>query len=204
MKEYYYDKLFNIHTNGKGVLNQITHYYPYEPTPYLALEALFGEYEVNASDHFVDYGCGLGRLNFFIHYFYHASVTGIEMNEIAYRKALQNRELYAKKTKRPVEKIQFRLCLAEQYEIGVTDNRFYFFNPFSVHIFQYVVNQIMLSVENAPRLVEILLYYPSEDYVFYLEHRTPFRLVQEVVVPGLYEKNSNERFVVYRWNRNKN
>ncbi|GIO27321.1 methyltransferase [Ornithinibacillus bavariensis] len=198
MKEYYYDKLFNIQTIGKGVLNQITHYYPYEPTPYEALEILVEQYEVKSSDHFVDFGCGLGRLNFFIHYFYQAAVTGIEMNEIAYRKALHNRKLYTKKTNNSVETLQFKHCLAEQYEISEIDNRFYFFNPFSVHIFQYIVNQIMLSVEKAPREVDIILYYPSEDYVFYLENRTAFKQAQEVVVPGLYEKNNNERFLVYR------
>ena len=198
MKEYSYDKLLNIKTNGKGIPNQLSHYHPYEPTPYEALETLFRQYEVKSSDHFVDFGCGLGRLNFFIHFFHHASVVGIEMNEDFHKKALQNRDHYAKKTKNKVEKIIFKNCRAEDYEISEKDNRFYFFNPFSVHIFQHIINRILLSVEESPREVDIILYYPSEDYVFHLENQSVFRLVQEIVIPGYFEKNSNERFLIYR------
>ncbi|WP_047986553.1 class I SAM-dependent methyltransferase [Ornithinibacillus californiensis] len=196
MKEYYYDKLFNIHTNGKGVFNSNSHYHPYEPTPYQALELLFEQYEVRTTDQFVDFGCGLGRLNFFIHYHFHASVMGIEMSEIFYRKALQNRDHYAKKMKHPSQKIEFECSRAEDYNIKPGDNRFYFFNPFSVHIFQHIVNRVLQSVEDFPREVDILLYYPSDDYIFYLENQTMFQLVQEVDLP--YEKNPNERFLIYR------
>jgi SAM-dependent methyltransferase len=198
MKEYSYDKLLNIHTNGKGIPNQLNHYYPYEPTPYEALEALFEQYEVQRHDQVVDFGCGLGRLNFFIHYFYHASVVGIEMNDLFYKKALQNKEHYAKKTKNSVQRLEFKCCLAEDYAITETDNRFYFFNPFSVHIFQHIVNRILLSVEEFPREVDIILYYPSEDYIYYMDNQSAFRLEKEVIVPGLFQKNPNERFLIYR------
>jgi SAM-dependent methyltransferase len=198
MKEYSYDKLLNIHTNGKGVPNKLGHYYPYEPTPYEALEVLFEQYELNSSDQVVDFGCGLGRLNFFIDYFYHASVVGIEMNEISFRKALQNRKHYAQKTNRYIQRMEFKCCRAEEYDIAEKDNCFYFFNPFSVHIFQRVVNRILLSAEEFPREVDIIMYYPSKEYIFYLENDTAFELIQEVKVPHFYEKNSNERFLIYR------
>lgn len=197
MKEYYYDKLLNIHTNGKRVANNhINHYYPYEPTPYQALEVLFDQYEVKSTDQFIDFGCGLGRLNFFIHYHFHARVTGIEMNEAFYQRALDNLENYRKKIKIPTDKVEFAYCLAEDYEIKKGDNRFYFFNPFSVHIFQRTINRILLSVEADPREVDIILYYPSKEYIFYLENQTNFQLEQEIEL--LYEKNPNERFLIYR------
>jgi SAM-dependent methyltransferase len=198
MKEHYYDKLLNINTSGKGSTNHIDHYYPYEPTPYYALEVLFEHYDVKSTDHFVDFGCGYGRLNFFIHYFYHASVLGIEMNPAFYQKVMDNRDQYAKKTKNRIERIQFNCCLAEEYSIHAKDNRFYFFNPFSVHIFQHVVNRIIRSLEESAREVDIILYYASEDYVFYLQNHTAFELHQEVVLPGIYEKNPYERFLIYR------
>ncbi|WP_026908768.1 methyltransferase [Paucisalibacillus globulus] len=198
MNEYTYDKLLNIHTNGQGVPIQLSHYYPYEPTPYVALETLFEQYEVKSSDHVVDFGCGLGRLNFYIHFFHHASVVGVEMNEISHRKALRNREQYARNTKNPIQNIEFRCCRAEEYEITPIDNCFYFFNPFSVHIFQKVVNRILLSVEAFPREVDIILYYPSMEYIFYLENDTAFELLREIKIPNLYKKNSNERFLIYR------
>jgi SAM-dependent methyltransferase len=200
MKEYTYDKLLNIHTTGKGNLNQSSHYYPYEPTPYVALETLFEQYDVKSSDHFVDFGCGLGRLNFYIHYFYHASVVGIEMNEISFKKAIQNKKQYVKKVKSPVHRLEFTCCRAEDYEITVYDNRFYFFNPFSVHIFQHIVNQILLSVERSFREVDIILYYPTEDYIYYMESHSVFRLKKEIVIPGYFEKDQNERFLIYSLN----
>lgn len=199
MKEYYYDKLLNIHTNGKRVAsNHINHYYPYEPTPYQALEVLFDQYEVISSDQFVDFGCGLGRLNFFIHHHYHAKVSGIEMNEAFYHKAVENLESYRKKARKSTDNIAFKHCLAEDYEISEADNRFYFFNPFSIHIFQRVTNRVLLSVEAFPRQVDIILYYPSKEYIFYLENQTAFQLEQEIGLP--YENNPNERFLVYRLN----
>lgn len=199
MKEYSYEKLLNIRTSGIGVPNSLIHYHPYEPTPYEALEALFEQYEVHRTDHYVDFGCGLGRLNFYIHYFYHASVIGVEMNEIFYRKAIKNKKQYAKKLKRSIDnKLQFICCKAEEYPISSKDNHFYFFNPFSIHIFQHVVNRILNSVEDHPREINLILYYPSEEYIFYLENATNFELLQEVVVPILSNRNANERFLIYR------
>ena len=116
MKEYYYDKLMNISTTGyqKG-FNKSFHYHRYEPTPYSALEILFNQYECKSSDRVVDFGCGKGRLNFYIHYFFHATVVGIEMNEIFYQEAIENRNRYLQKTKYRKENLHFQCCLAEEY-----------------------------------------------------------------------------------------
>ena len=46
----------------------------------------------------VDFGCGKGRLNFYIHYFFHATVVGIEMNEIFYQEAIENLNRYLEKS----------------------------------------------------------------------------------------------------------
>ncbi|WP_458414725.1 methyltransferase [Schinkia sp. CFF1] len=199
MKEHYYDKLLNIKTVGlQKNDNASLHYHRYEPTPYIALEALFNDYEVKASDHIVDFGCGKGRLNFYIHYFFHASVKGIEMNQAFYQEAIDNRTTYLKKYKKNKEKIQFHCCLAEEYEIGSLDNRFYFFNPFSIQIFMAVIINILLSVGESQRVIELVLYYASEDYVYFLENHTAFELQKEILVPGLYENDPYERFLIYR------
>jgi len=111
---------------------------------------------------------------------------------------MDNRDRYARKARNSKGKIQFQCCLAQEYEIDPHDNRFYFFNPFSVQVFMNVVNNILLSVEETGREVDIILYYPSEDYIFFLENQTAFELKKEVRLPGAYEKNGNERFLVYR------
>jgi len=202
MKEHYYDKLLNIKTKGDmrggGHANKLIHYHPYEPTPYSALEELFRHYEVKSSDRVVDFGCGKGRLNFYLHYFFHAVVVGVEMNEMLFHAAVENLGSYAGKTKKGRDQIQFQCCLAEEYEIDARDNRFYFFNPFSIQVFRKIVNNILLSVEKAERDIELVLYYPSEEYIYFLENQTSFEVKGEVKLPYYYEHNSNERFLIYR------
>ncbi|MDM5153176.1 methyltransferase [Bacillus sp. DX1.1] len=199
MNEQYYDALLNIKTVGdqKG-FNKSLHYHRYEPTPYSALETLFNQYNLKSSDRVVDFGCGKGRLNFYIHHVCGASAVGIEMNETFYEEAMENRERYAKKVRSSKDQIQFQCCLAQRYEIDPRDNRFYFFNPFSVQVFMNVINNILVSVEEAGRQIELILYYPSEDYIYFLDNQTAFELKEEVRLPGMYERNGNERFLVYR------
>lgn len=204
MKEYYYDKLLNIktqdhknaYTNGNTI-----HYHPYEPTPYDVLELLFTIYPVKQTDYIVDFGCGLGRLNFYIHYFYHSSIIGIERNEEFYKKAIDNKNHYMAKTKRKSDKMFFLNCLAEEYEIKKEDNRFYFFNPFSINIFRKVVKNILVSFEQKKREVDIILYYPHDDYVFFLENETLFELISEIKIPKMYDKDPYERILIYRLNK---
>jgi SAM-dependent methyltransferase len=199
MKEHFYDKLLNIKTGGeqKG-FNKDLHYHRYEPTPYSALEILFNKYKVTSSDRIVDFGCGKGRLNFYIHYLFNASVFGVEMNEIFYQEAVENRNNYVKQTKKSKDKIHFYLCLAEEYQIDPLENRFYFFNPFSIQIFRNIINNILHSVEKSAREIELVLYYPSEDYIYYLENQTSFELKEEVKLSDLFEHNPFERFLIYR------
>jgi SAM-dependent methyltransferase len=198
MKEQFFDELLNIKTVGdqKG-FNKSLHYHRYEPTPYLALEILFNQYELKSSDRIVDFGCGKGRLNFYINYLFNASVVGIEMNETFYREAIENRKNYLKKYKHSKDKIHFHCCLAEEYQINPLDNRFYFFNPFSIQIFMKIINNILFSVEKSEREIELILYYPTEDYIYFLENHSFFELKEEVILPH-FEQNPNERFLIYR------
>lgn len=199
MIEHYFDKQMNVKTGGdQQGFNKSYHYHRYEPTPYSALEDLFDQYQLKSTDRIVDFGCGKGRLNFFIHYLYDATVIGVEMNQEFYDEALENREHYIKTTENSKDQIQFLCCLAEDYQINPLDNIFYFFNPFSVEIFMNVINKILLSVEKSNRDIDLILYYGSEEYIYYLENSTSFELKEEVILHGLYEQNPYEKFVIYR------
>ena len=61
------------------------HYHRYEPTPYSGLDELLNQYEIRSSDRIVDFGCGKGRLNFYMHHKCGALAVGIEMNEEFYK-----------------------------------------------------------------------------------------------------------------------
>ena len=198
MNDQYYDALLNIKTRGdqKG-FNQSFHYHRYEPTSYSALETLFNHYELNSNDQIVDFGCGKGRLNFYANYLFDVKAIGVEMNEKYYSEAMHNLANYAKKDKNSADKIDFHCCLAEEYEISPLDNRFYFFNPFSIQIFMKVIKNILVSVEENKRDIELILYYGSNEYIFFLENHSLFDLKQHVPLPGLFEHNPNEGFLVY-------
>lgn len=196
MNEQHFDKLLNIKTTGeqRGFLTSL-HYHRYEPTPYSALELFFSEYKLDSHDHVVDFGCGKGRLNYYLNYHFNAFVTGVEMNEAFYMEALENKQNYLKNFRSRANRIVFYCVLAEEYEISAAENKFYFFNPFTIQIMMRVVKNIMISFEKYPREIDLIFYYPSVDYICYLEKQTPFELIHEVNLP---DNNPNERFLVYR------
>lgn len=200
MKQYKYDKLLGIRTGEDRFTKYSSndHYNPYEPTSYETLETLLKHYPITEHDQVVDFGCGKGRVNFYLHYFTGASVRGVEMMDEFIEDALVNLERYRNKHPVQSERVEFFASLAEEYRIEAADNRFYFFNPFSVSIFQKVVQNILRSVEENARSVDIILYYPHEDYIYHLEKNTHFELVQEITLEALFKKDADERILIYR------
>ena len=194
-----FDRLLHIKTVGMlEVINQSAHYNRYEATPYKAIEEFFNEYELNNTQNVVDFGSGKGRLPFYIHHRFLIPVRGIEMSNKLYRESIENLESYMQKTKKK-NLITFEKCLAQEYEIKSQDNVFYFFNPFSVQIFMKVIENILQSIDQQERSVDLILYYPTIEYIQFLNTRTTFKLVKEVKVSGLYEHNENERFLLFRF-----
>lgn len=199
MDEQYYEKLLNIKTSGEQkIFNESMHYNRYEPTAYSALEILSKKYAFTAEDNIVDFGCGKGRLNFYINYLFDSTITGIEMNTFFYEEAIDNKKDYLKKHKKKKNNINFLNCFAEKYIINQLDNKFYFFNPFSIQIFIKVIRNILISVEKYERIVDVILHYPSDDYIYFLENNTTFILWDEIKLPYLYDNDPRQSFLVYR------
>ncbi|WP_110930752.1 class I SAM-dependent methyltransferase [Paenibacillus bouchesdurhonensis] len=197
MAERKYDQSLRIRTVGmREWRNGTVRYHRYEATPYKALDRLFQVYKLNESDKVVDFGCGRGRVSFYIHHRFQIPVTGIEVHEKTYEEALHNKGSYRQQTGHIHAPIRLKYGLAEQYEIKETDNTFYFFNPFSIEIFREVVENILQSVQEKPRTVDIILYYPVAEYKQFLQMHTPFKLINKVTVPGATQKK--EKFLIYR------
>ena len=51
-------------------------------------------------------------------------------------------------------------------------------------------------MENHPRHVELILYYASDEYQYFLEHRTAFTLKQEIILPN-NNRDYRDRFLIY-------
>lgn len=198
MAERKYDRKLHIKTVGlREWGNDVTAYNRYEATPYLALDKLFEHYKFNKGDHLVDFGSGRGRVAFYTHHRFQIPVTGVEANDRTFEEAIKNKEMYKKKVKNDVP-IDFVYALAEQYEVDKKDNCFYFFNPFSLKIFKQVTRNILKSVKDHQREIDLILYYPLPEFKEFLKIHTPFRKLNKVKVPGIHGKY--DKFVIYRLN----
>lgn len=178
-----------IQTDGKDSY----HFHRYEPTPYEVISALFDVYTPEKEDVLVDFGCGLGRLNFYTEHRFGIPSVGVEFSEAYFLRALENQKSYNGKR----ENITFVHTAAQDYIISPSDTVFYFFNPFSAAVFRRVINNILDSFYAYPRTITVILYYPDDDAVFYLEHHTDFRLTDEIAASDKIAGDRRERFCVY-------
>lgn len=198
MDERSYDQKLQIRTTGlREWRNESSEFNRYEATPYVALDELFKKYTLKDTDCVVDFGCGRGRVAFYIHNRFHIPVTGVEVNDQTIDEAFKNKASYRMKAAHIDAPIQFEFGFAEQYDIKDTDNCFYFFNPFSTNTFKKVVHNIVQSVKAHERSVDIILYYPLPSFTHYLQSGTPFTIVDKIRVPKA--KDNREKFIIYRW-----
>lgn len=178
-----------VQTNGKD-----TYYcHRYEPTPYAVLDTLFSYYKPSPQDVLVDYGCGLGRLNFYTEKLFSISSTGVEYSFPYYQRAQNNLQTYNGNK----DNIRFVHCRAEDYIVSSEETLFYFFNPFSIEIFRSVVNRILYSQQENPRKITVILYYPEDEILFYLEQHTMFQRMDEFAASDTVSNDRRERFVLY-------
>lgn len=197
MIEQQYEKQLNINTAGfQYGFPKLAKYHRYEPTPYSGLEQLFEHYVLPENASFVDIGCGKGRVPIYVYDQFQIPVVGIEMDQKFFAEAEHNREQYFKKSKKNGASIEFINTLAETYEIADKDNVFFFFNPFSIHVFRQVMNHILDSLEQKKRVVDVILYYPAPEYMDYLQQELALNRLVEVKLAD--KKNENERIVVFR------
>ena len=188
-----WDKLLQIKTSGRDDSNSDQYHYPYEPTPYSVLERLANSGLIRKKDVLLDYGCGKGRVDFFLSYQTKAKTIGIEYDERIYQGASNN--LMTAVSRRRAEMI---LAKAETYEVPAEVNRCYFFNPFSVEILRKVMARILESYYEEPREILLFFYYPSEEYISYLMTVDELSFYDEISCADLFEENnSRERIMIF-------
>ena len=177
-----WDKLLQIKTTGRDDSNSDQYRYPYEPTPYGVLERLANSGLIRKKDVVLDYGCGKGRVDFFLSYQTKANTIGIEYDERIYQSALENQKTVVSKGKS-----DFILARAEEYEVPSEVNRCYFFNPFSVELLRKVMARIIESYYENPREMFLFFYYPSEEYISYLMTVDELEFYDEISCEDLFE-----------------
>lgn len=191
-KESTWDKLLQIETSGRDDTNSDEYRYPYEPTPYCVLERLADSELFGQNTVVLDYGCGKGRVDFFLSYRTKAKTIGIEYDERIYSSAISNQ-------KRALSGAEFVLTRAEEYKVPVAVNRCYFFNPFSVEILHKVMARILESYYENPREIFLFFYYPSDDYIAYLMTVDELEFYDEISCEDLFDgKDTREWILIFQ------
>ena len=189
-----WDKLLQIRTCGRDELGADEYHHPYEPTPYSVLERLVNSGLTGSGDVVLDYGCGKGRVGFFLSYRTRAKTIGIEYDERIYQDALKNQ-------KSAISRIKpgFVLTRAEEYEVPPDVNRCYFFNPFSVEILHAVCARIIESWYEDPREVFLFFYYPADEYISFLMTVDELEFYDEIECDDLFAgSDPRERIMIFQ------
>ena len=192
MTEREWDRKLRIKTIGREDESS-PDYSPYEPTPYPVLERLAASGILRRKHRLLDYGCGKGRVAFFM-----ADVLGCRVTGLDYSRKLIDIARENRRTARTGDRVQLVCGLAEQYEPRDED-AFFFFNPFSVRVFGGVLRNLARSWEENPREMTVMCYFPSEEYVACLGAMPGFEPVDTLDCRDLFNgKEPRERIEVYR------
>ena len=189
-----WDLSLQINTCGRDESGADQYHHPYEPTPYCVLERLADSGFFGKDDVVLDYGCGKGRVGFFLSHRTKAKTIGIEYDEHIYADALENRKSTVSRVKP-----DFVLTRAEEYAVPPEVNRCYFFNPFSVEILHKVMARICESWYENPREIFLFFYYPADEYLSYLMTVDELEFYDEIECDDLFPGNDpRERILIFQ------
>lgn len=191
-----WDKKLKIQTCGRDASHADDHHHPYEPTPYTVLERLAESGYIHRDNILIDYGCGKGRVSFFLNHKIKCRTIGLEYDAAIYQQALQNLE-----SSSVLKNMEFVCIEAENYEIRDADC-FYFFNPFTVEILRTVINRILCSYYENPRQMLLFFYYPDDEYLGYLltgaQSANEICFLDEIDCSDLFAANhARERILIF-------
>ena len=93
------DKRLKIQTTGRDDSKEDDYHHPYEPTPYSVLERLAESGYITKENILVDYGCGKGRVDFYLSAKVECKTIGIDFDERMVKKALENSKSFCRKIK---------------------------------------------------------------------------------------------------------
>ena len=192
MTESQWDKVLGIRTSGRDDSHSDQYRYPYEPTPYPVLERLAKSGYIGKKNVLLDYGCGKGRVSFFLSWQCRCRSVGIEYDDRIYEAAVRNREHAASGNR-----VEFVHTKAEEYAFGDAD-RLFFFNPFSVEVLKSVMGRIRDSWYRNPRQILLFFYYIQDEYMSWLMTMDELMFLDEIDCRDLFGgDNPRERIMIF-------
>lgn len=188
------DKHLKIKTNGRDDSHSNFVNYPYEPTPYCVLQALGNSGYITKQDKIVDYGCGKGRVDFFLAYNNKAKMIGVEYDLRLYNTAMENHKRAISSTR-----VQFENINASIYQFPLDATGAYFFNPFSIDVLTDVIKNIKESIKKNNREVKLFFYYPSREYLAFLNDDESITHLEDIDCSSLFKHvEYRERIGIYK------
>lgn len=192
--EWQWDKLLKVRTAGRDDSKADQYHYPYEPTPYSVLERLGESGYIGKKNTLLDYGCGKGRVDFYLSYQIRCRSIGVEYDERLYTGAMNN-----KKTAVSRQRTEFVFGNAEEYTVSTDIDRCYFFNPFSVEILSKVLAKVIESYYDNPRELLLFFYYPSDEYIGYLMEQQSLMFLDEIDCRDLFDgDDEREKILIFQ------
>lgn len=153
-----WDKLLNIRTMGRDDTHADQYRYPYEPTPYSVLERLANAGYIRKGNILLDYGCGKGRVDFFLSYQTRCKSIGIEYDERIYEKAAENKkDAVSSERVEILRKVMARIL--ESYYAEPRRIQLFFYYPSDEYIsYLMTVEELMFTDE-----IVCMDLFPGED-----------------------------------------
>jgi 16S rRNA G966 N2-methylase RsmD len=120
---------------------------------------------------------------------------GVEYDEIIYSEAKKNLETAVYSMRTDVINQS-----AEEYPVPEEADRIFFFNPFSVQILKKVIENVRESYEKKEREILLFFYYPSKEYIAYLDGEAGLTREADIDCRDLLEtEDERECVLVYRF-----
>lgn len=184
------DKILKIKTTGRDDTNSNYLNFPYEPTPYVVLQSLINTGYITKKDKVIDYGCGKGRVSFYLAYSTKAKTIGIEYDDKLYNQALDNHKKCIVSNR-----VEFIHSCASIYKVPLDVTRAYFFNPFSVTILMEVIENIRKSKEINNREILLFFYYPSKEYLSFLDRCDDIIHIEDIDCMDYVKSNDKKEYI---------
>lgn len=166
------EKKYGIHTTGADELDKlqekgidIEHATIYMPASYDLLEYAFSNIPMKSFRHFIDIGCGKGRIMCVAAHYGATKVTGIDFSKDFCDAA----KLNLAKTKLLLPKLDYKVFHNDAFYFEIPDDAdcIFMFNPFDEIIMSGVLENIEMSLERAPRKITIVYANPLQKHLFF-------------------------------------
>ena len=196
LKEVYYENIFSIDTKKSIVdysINASSLNYGYAPTTYSLLEYVFSKYPFSCNDYFLDFGCGKGRVLFMAAFYGCLNLGGIEIDSSVFNDLNSNILNFKKKTNN-TSVFDIKNIDAKNTVIESTYNKFFFFDPFHLKIFIYIIESIKKSIESAHRNILLIIYRPQPSTIKFIDKLNIFKNIEQV---NITDDGQNILFVIY-------